>query len=191
MNLANNDRVKKKITGAGNVRVSVNNQEGGTNINFENVYYVSDLRTNLLSVSKITDHGFEVRFREKDAIVIGQTGEMIFRVERAGNLYYLRQCGNAVIVAETVMQVSHAKSDIDEWHYKLGHVNERDLKNMAKNGVVYGLNLKSDQALSRCEICISEKLTRAPFPQSEGDRTEDLLEIVHSDVCGPMRVASH
>lgn len=62
---------------------------------------------------------------------------------------------------------------------------------MASTGVVHGLKFKSDQVLTKCEICILEKQTRTPFPKSEGDRTKDLLEIIHSDVCGPMRSASH
>lgn len=89
------------------------------------------------------------------------------------------------------MSANHAKSEIDEWHYKLGHLNKPDLKSMAKNGAVYGLKSNSDQKMSKCEVCIREKQARALFPKSEGESTKDLLEIVHSDVCGPMRTESY
>lgn len=36
-------------------------------------------------------------------------------------------------------------------------------------------------------MCTLEKLTRTPFPVSHNERMTDLLEIVHSDVCGPFR----
>lgn len=46
LNLANSESTS--ITGAGNVRLSMSNGKKDTKINFEKVYYVSDLRTNLI-----------------------------------------------------------------------------------------------------------------------------------------------
>lgn len=34
------------------------------------------------------------------------------------------------------------RSNIEEWHYKLGNLNERNLKEMGLKGTVLGLNLK-------------------------------------------------
>ncbi|CAD7001003.1 unnamed protein product [Ceratitis capitata] len=72
----------------------------------------------------------------------------------------------------------------------MGHVNERDLKSMA-NGSVHGLKFNNNEKLSDCEICASEKQVRAAFPKTDEVRVSNLLEIVHSDVCGPMRHASN
>ncbi|XP_071570718.1 uncharacterized protein [Temnothorax nylanderi] len=162
LNLANSESTS--ITGAGNVRMAVSNGKRETNVNFEKVYYVSDLRTNLLSVSKITDRGYEVHFREKDATVTGEHGEIIFRADRIGNLYYVRRGKDAVNENDAArkgdnvaMSVNHTKSEIDEWHYKLGHLNERDLKSMAKSGVVHGLKLKIDQTMSKMRSVYSRE----------------------------------
>lgn len=93
----------------------MSNGKKETNINFEKMYYVSDLRSNLLSVSKITDHGYDVNFREKDAIVTGKNGEIIFRADRVGILYYVRKGKNPVNKENNVvMSASHTKSEIDE-----------------------------------------------------------------------------
>ena len=40
-----------------------------------------------------------------------------------------------------------------------------------------------------CDVCLRSKLTNLPFPK-ESNRSTKLLEIIHSDVCGPMRVES-
>lgn len=40
-----------------------------------------------------------------------------------------------------------------------------------------------------CEICTQGKQTRLPFPK-KGTRAISLLQIIHSDVCGPMSVNS-
>jgi transposase InsO family protein len=41
-----------------------------------------------------------------------------------------------------------------------------------------------------CEGCIEGKQHRKPFPSDGGMRATKPLEIVHSDVCGPMRTTS-
>lgn len=175
LNLANSESTN--ITGAGNVRMSNGKQE--TNVNFKEVYYVSDLRTNLSSVSKITDRGYEVHFRKKMTTVTGEHGEIIFRTDRIGNLYYVQrgkdQENDAAREGENVVtSVNHAKSEIDEWHYKLGHLNEQDLKSMAKSGVVHGLKLNIDQTISKCEVFARNKQsTRALFPKSKDGCTKN------------------
>lgn len=183
LNLANGD--KTQITGTGKVSFAVNTGSEERQVEIENVFLVSDLRTNLLSVAKMTDRGFEVRFRKDDAIVIDKNCKVHMRAERTGNLYYVRMSHN------TVNNVQTSKNSIDMWHQRLGHINERDLKAMAKNGLVHGLTFGDDEKLAECEICISEKQTCTPFPKGREDRTSELLEIVHTDVCGPMRCESY
>ena len=156
-------------------------------IDIEKVFYVSDLRTNLLSVSKITDRGFEVTLKKKDAIVLDKNRDVLVRADRVGNLYYVRKSPNTARNAEIKMA---EKKSIDEWHEKLGHLNEYNLKQMAKSGRVYSLNIKGDEKLTQCEVCLREKQTSTPFPKSTDQRTVNLLEIVHTNLCGPMRHSS-
>ncbi|KAL7726005.1 hypothetical protein ACLKA6_005753 [Drosophila palustris] len=73
---------------------------------------------------------------------------------------------------------------------QMGHVNERDLMSMAKSGKVHGLNINAGTRMSQCEVCISEKQAASSYKSAIEKRTSDLLEIVHSDVCGPMRTNS-
>ena len=37
-----------------------------------------------------------------------------------------------------------------------------------------------------CESCVMGKQHRLPYPKSSSTGTTDVLELVHSDVCGPM-----
>ena len=37
------------------------------------------------------------------------------------------------------------------------------------------------------ESCLEGKMTKRPF-NAKGNRAKDLLELVHSDVCGPMSI---
>jgi len=41
-----------------------------------------------------------------------------------------------------------------------------------------------------CEACIEGKHQRTSFPKDEMTRVSKLLELVHSNVCGPMKTTS-
>lgn len=43
------------------------------------------------------------------------------------------------------------------------------------------------ESYSECESCLLGKMTKAPFT-GKGQRATERLELIHSDVCGPMRV---
>ena len=92
LNLANNESTR--ITAKGSVSLAVDTDNCESIIDIEKVFYVSDLRTNLLSVSKITDRGFEVIFRKKDAIVLDKNKDVLLRADRVGNLYCERKSRN-------------------------------------------------------------------------------------------------
>lgn len=145
--------------------------------------FVPGLRTNSLSVSVITDCGFNVIFWEKDAVVVDKKNKLWARADRIGNFYYIRQCQDVV---DNAVKEYKSKRPIDSWHEKLGHVNEQDLKLMTKNGLIYGMKFGENEKLLQCEVWARKKRACKPFPKSNKERTKDLLEIVHTDVCGPI-----
>ena len=46
------------------------------------------------------------------------------------------------------------------------------------------------ESLDACEPCLMGKMTKTPFSETM-ERATDLLEIIHTDVCGPMSVKAH
>ncbi|KAI8114842.1 Retrovirus-related Pol polyprotein from transposon TNT 1-94 [Lucilia cuprina] len=147
LNLANENTAK--ITGVGNMKFCLNERGREERINVHDVFYVEDLRENLLSISKLTDKGYDVCFYREDAHII-ENGEIILTAKRIGNLYYL-------VNSEYFAGAVNSVSNIDMWHFKMGHLNERDLKNMAKENLVHGMQINRNEKLSTCEICITEK----------------------------------
>ena len=69
------------------------------------------------------------------------------------------------------------------WHCRLGHINKNRLKKLQTEGILDSID-KNDFDKSEC--CLSGKLTKAPF-SNVGERAKDLLGIIHTDVCGPLR----
>ena len=72
------------------------------------------------------------------------------------------------------------------WHCRLGHIGIKRMKELHKDGLLESLDFDS---LERCEQCLMGKMTRSLF-NGIVERADDLLEIIHMDVCGPMSVST-
>jgi hypothetical protein len=75
------------------------------------------------------------------------------------------------------------------WHQRLDHLNMASLKEL--NAMVDGMNLKEVPLHHICEACIKGKHQRTSIPKDGAMRASQLLEIVHTDVCRPMRTTLH
>ncbi|XP_063372553.1 uncharacterized protein LOC134660703 [Cydia amplana] len=51
------------------------------------------------------------------------------------------------------------------------------------------MNNKGD-AYDKCEACLKGKMATKPFPKASSSRTTQPLQLIHSDVCGPLPEAS-
>src|SRR3954470_15460277 len=72
------------------------------------------------------------------------------------------------------------------WHCRLGHIGVKRMKKLHSDGLLESVYFES---LEICEACLMGKMTKTPF-SGMMERATDLLEIIHTDVCGPMSVAS-
>ena len=70
------------------------------------------------------------------------------------------------------------------WHCRLGHIGVKRMKKLHADGLSESLDYES---LDACEPCLMGKMTKTPFSGTM-EQANDLLEIVHIDVCGPMSV---
>lgn len=153
----------------------------------KNVLCLPELTTNLLSVSQLYASGNSVRFSPESCYIYNQQNELIGEANLENGVYKLHiMKSTAVLSAQTATVETTAR----QWHRRLGHINSNDLEKM-KNGAVEGVYYreKADIKKSNCEICCEGKQARLPFP-SAGHKSEKLLELVHSDLCGPMETRS-
>lgn len=82
--------------------------------------------------------------------------------------------------------LNNAKIDeTQKWHQRFCHINVNNIKELSTKGLVRGLeNIKINKI--HCQGCSSGKSTKAPCKQMKGRQTKKVLELVHSDLCGPM-----
>ncbi|GJZ16016.1 retrotransposon protein, putative, ty1-copia subclass [Tanacetum coccineum] len=72
------------------------------------------------------------------------------------------------------------------WHCRLGHINKKRIEKLQHDGLLKSID---DESFDICVSCISGKMARKPFTHAS-ERADDLLGIIHSDVCGPFRTTS-
>ena len=82
-------------------------------------------------------------------------------------------------------------SNMDLWHCRYGHLGADNLVKLSNCDMVDGLDrIAKNAKKSICEGCEKGKQHRLPYPKSSSSCTTDVLEIIHTDICGPMNMDS-
>ena len=171
------NRSKIPVECCGDIKVTTVLKKTEYEILVTDVLYVPDLATNLLSVSQLMKRGNKVNFDKNCCYIYNQKNEMVATADLVEGVYKL----NIKRVDCLLTSVSGSV-----WHRRFGHINSSDLDKM-KDGAVIGMSYtdKSQVSKTNCIVCCEGKQTRLPFTHI-GNRGEELLDIVHSDICGPM-----
>ena len=81
-------------------------------------------------------------------------------------------------------------SDRDLWHCRLCHIGDTALDELASDKAVTGVNLKDSEPRTFCDSCAVGKQHRTSPKSLVAIRAERKLQLVYSDVMGPVSVAS-
>ena len=180
-----------EAVGMGSIVVEVMVRGQPKRIRIHDALHVPMLKANLLSVSKLVSSGLKVVFNIEGCIVNAPSGEIIARAPREGNLYQMTFTKVYVAEKANAAQVSSNQGALELWHRRLGHLNVKGVS--ALQHMVSGMDLRKPLNSTlplACKGCIEGKQHRVAFPSDGGRRATKVLEIVHSDVCGPMRTTS-
>nr|GEX66980.1 hypothetical protein [Tanacetum cinerariifolium] len=157
-------------------------------ITIKRVYYVEGLNHNLFSVSQFCDADLEVAFRKSTCYIHDLKGNDLLTGSHGTDLYSitLQDTNSNPICLMTKATSSQAWL----WHRRLSHLNFDTINLLSKNDIVVGLlKLKfiKDHLCSSCEL---GKAKRKSFHTKLTPSTKRRLQLLHMDLCGPMRVAS-
>ena len=167
------------------------------------VLHVPQLAKNLISVSSIAvENNAEVVFdREKCTVYTEDQKLVIGRLSSNGKLYKVVDppvpapgrslLKNPESLGHQYANYSSCESPLELWHYRLGHLNHKYMRNMYLRKLVDGMkvNIKGNNDMS-CESCVLGKMHKSSCPNESQNRASQLLEIIHTDVCGPMQIDS-
>ena len=145
-----------------------------------NVLCLPNTFTNIISISVLTDVGYEFLFKG-NICRIYYNNDCIGLAYKKNGLYHMSddkdgtKFENLNVVTKLNLNQKHL------WHLRLGHIAGDRISKMEKMGL---LKPMGSEPYPTCEPCIQGKMTRLPFV-GQSIRANDVLEIIHSDVCGP------
>ncbi|GJX74093.1 putative ribonuclease H-like domain-containing protein [Tanacetum coccineum] len=153
------DPKKGKITGKGKIRT--------TNLDFDDVYLLDELKFNLFSVSKICDKKNSVLFTDTECLILSPSfklldeSQVVLRAPRQNGVYSL-DLKNIVPSGGITCLYANATTDESKlWHRRLGHVNFKNLNKLVKGYLVRGLPSKVFVNDHTCVACKKGKQHKA------------------------------
>ena len=150
-----------------------------------NVYYAPSMCKNIISVSCLDMDGFNISISNA-CCNVSKDGLFYANAFIRNGLYLLELNNKQVLnINNKRLKMSHEYETL-LWHYRLGHINEKRIKKLQEANL---LGLLDCKAMETCEPCLIGKMTKKPF-KKKGSRAKDLLELIHSDVCGPMSTSA-
>ncbi|KAI3681921.1 hypothetical protein L6452_36728 [Arctium lappa] len=154
-----------KISGKGNVTKG--------KMTFEDVYYVDQLKYNLLSVSQVVDESM-----------------ILLRTPRKDNVYCLDMDN---VDSDSSLNCLVSKASVDEsslWHRRMCHMNVKTMNKLVKNNLVRGLPSKVFSCDDHCVACLKGKQHKTSHKTKEINSISSCLQLLHKDLFGPSNVMS-
>nr|GEW99810.1 ribonuclease H-like domain-containing protein [Tanacetum cinerariifolium] len=148
-----------KIFGKGKIKTG--------KLDFDDVYFVKELKFNIFSVSQMCDKKHSVLFTNTECLVLSHEfklpdeNQVLLRVPRENNMYNVNLKN---IVPSGDLTYLFTKATLDEsnlWHRRLGHINFKTMNKLAKGNLVRGLSTKVFENDYTCVACKKGKQHRA------------------------------
>nr|GEW93031.1 retrovirus-related Pol polyprotein from transposon TNT 1-94 [Tanacetum cinerariifolium] len=158
-------------------------------VTIKRVYYVEGLNHNLFSVGQFCDADLEVAFRKSTCYICDLKGNDLLTCSRGTDLY-------SITLQETsspnplCLMAKATLSQVWLWHRRLSQLNFDTINLLSKNDIVIGLpklKFAKDHLCSSCEL---GKAKQKSFQTKTTPSSKRRLQLLHVDLCGPMRVES-
>lgn len=137
-------------------------------------------------MSKAAKCGYKITLDDSSAVISNSSGTIIISARLCKSLY--------VYESEKTQLHSMRANDVNDecvkWHERYDHLNMKSLKCLSQNNLVRGIEIQDFPNTVSCDTCFKGKICVLPFPRNNNIRSSSVLELVHSDICGPMRTTS-
>ena len=187
VNLA--DKSHLLALGSGDVGIQLYDINNRTvDVKLKNTLYIPTIQNKLFSVSSAVEIDGAVKF-DKDGVTWEKDGISTKIGQKHGKLFKLNSQSRS---SDHSCYLSKAKDSVSLWHQRFGHLNESDLKMLNNKEMVTGMDLvvKDGEEVGVCHGCTLGKARRFSFPKKSECKTTKPLQLIHSDLCGPMHIPS-
>lgn len=145
------------------------------------------MHVNLISVSCIQENGYFVCFRNNCMEIIREEdGACALKAPRIGRSYKVK-----MMLKRTAYTASENKSNTKmTWHNRLGHPGNAVIDELIRRDLMKNVAESPTDSKRSCNACLEGKMTRRHFGRVLESKSTRKLDLVHSDLCGPMSVNS-
>nr|GEY71483.1 hypothetical protein [Tanacetum cinerariifolium] len=149
-----------KITGKGKIKTG--------KLDFDDVYFVKELKFNLFSVSQICDKKNNILFTDTKCVILSSDfklpdeNHVLLRVSRENNMYNV-DLKNVVPLGDLTFFVNATLDESNLWHRRLCHINFKTMNKLVKDNLVRGLPSKVFKNNHTCVACKKGKQHRASW----------------------------
>ena len=155
----------------------------GLTLLLHDVLHVPGIQHNLLSITTLISFGFSFEFSNNGLVIFenvilyghGSFMDGFIKLD-------LNVSSHSSINSASSYVIGSNNIDSAIWHARLGHIGKDRMTWLAREGLLGSLT-KVD--LQLCEPCLPGKACRKPFGTIK--RVAQPIELVHSDICGPMK----
>lgn len=153
------DNSKVSIMGKGSVKIHT--KENSNQI-ISNVFFVPDLKTNLLSVGQRQEKGYEISIKDGVCRIQDEKLGLVAQVSMTTNQMFPLYLNNTTQSCFS----GRLKDEAWLWHFRYGHLNFGGLKTLQQKNMVTGLpQIQSPSQI--CEECVVGKQHRDHFPKGK------------------------
>jgi transposase InsO family protein len=146
------------------------------------MYWIPRLKNSIISVGQMDEEGTHVLIEGEMLWVWDRWHHLLARVQRTENRMYQLE----LQMARPLYLAVHQDDDAWRWHERLGHTNFGSLEKMGRLEMLRGLPPISHTE-QFYDTCVLTKHHRGVFPKQSKYRTDKALELVHGDLCGPVK----
>ena len=160
---------------------------GGFQLNLDDVLYVPSLKRNIISVSRLVKSGHVCEFGNS-VCNIKFHNISVGLGHLQGDLYLLFLDDNYSVM--NVCDAMHKRKRDNEtssklWHCRLGHISRGRMECLIKYEILQELDFSdSEQCIDRIKGKYAKTIKKG------ATRSTGVLEIIHTDICGPLSVTS-
>jgi len=151
-------------------------------MHIEDILYVLGLTKNLISVGILEDKGHRVIFVENKALLWPKDTELSSTI-----VIGIKEGGHYKVQGKIQELVHSIASCFELWHRRFGSLHFKVIIRLHK--MVSGMLTFQFNYNSICKGCMLGKNIKKSFPVNN-KRAKVILELIHSDVCGPMSTPS-
>ncbi|KAJ9535421.1 hypothetical protein OSB04_un001464 [Centaurea solstitialis] len=177
-----------KVSGKGNISKG--------KMTFEDVYYVEQLKYNLLSVSQVCDKKHSILFNDVECLILSPEFKIVdenmilLRAPRKDNVYCLDL---EDVSSKSSLNCLLSKASLSEsslWHRRMCHMNFKNMNKLVKGNLVRGLPTKEFSCDDHCVSCLKGKQHKSTHKSKEVNTISTTLQLLHMDLFGPTNVMS-